>query len=164
MRKKLCATLASAIFVMLAVNPAASQSFDERWSIVPKAHAEPAPESEPLKDAEPEPSVETNTDVRAQTVQPRRTFQGRASYYAYQGGRTASGEMFDRNALTAAHRSLPFGTRVRVTDPSTGNSVTVVITDRGPRKRDRVIDLSLRAAQDLGMTDRGVVHVRAEVL
>ena len=65
---------------------------------------------------------------------------------------------------TAAHRSLPFGTRVRVTDLATNRSVVVVITDRGPRVRDRVLDLSLGAARSLGITDRGVAQVRVEVL
>ena len=64
----------------------------------------------------------------------------------------------------SAHRSLPFGTRVRVTDLATNRSVVVVITDRGPSVRDRVLDLSLGAARTLGMTDRGVAQVRAEVL
>jgi rare lipoprotein A len=66
--------------------------------------------------------------------------------------------------LTAAHRSLPFGTKVRVTDVATNKSVVVRITDRGPRARDRVLDLSLGAARSLGIMDRGVVQVRAEVL
>jgi rare lipoprotein A len=72
--------------------------------------------------------------------------------------------LFNRNSLTAAHRSLPFGTRVRVTDVATSKSVTVTITDRGPRAHGRVLDLSLAAARSLGMTDRGVVHVRAELI
>jgi len=91
-------------------------------------------------------------------------FSGKASYYSYQTGKTASGSSFNRNLPTAAHRSLPFGTRVRVTDLATNRSVVVVITDRGPRVRDRVLDLSLGAARSLGITDRGVAQVRVEVL
>ena len=72
--------------------------------------------------------------------------------------------MFDRNLPTAAHRSLPFGTKVRVTDLATDKSVVVVITDRGPMVRDRVLDLSLGAARRLGITERGLAHVRVEVL
>ena len=72
--------------------------------------------------------------------------------------------MFNRNLQTAAHRSLPFGTKVRVTDLATNRSVVVVITDRGPSIRDRVLDLSLGAARSLGITERGVAHVRVEVL
>jgi rare lipoprotein A len=66
--------------------------------------------------------------------------------------------------MTAAHRSLPFGTRVRVTDPASTKSVVVRIVDRGPWIRERVIDLSLGAARTLGITDRGVARVRVEVL
>jgi rare lipoprotein A len=71
---------------------------------------------------------------------------------------------FNRNLATAAHRSLPFGTRVRVIDVATRKSVIVTITDRGPWVRGRLLDLSLAAARTLGITDRGVVHVHAEVL
>jgi rare lipoprotein A len=91
-------------------------------------------------------------------------FVGKASYYAYHGGKTASGAPFRPNAFTAAHRNLPFGTRIRVTDVATGKSVEVVITDRGPGSRNRVLDLSLGAAQALGIGSRGVIQVRAEVI
>ena len=76
----------------------------------------------------------------------------------------ASGATFNRDAMTAAHRSLPFGTRVRVTDPASTKSVVVRITDRGPRIRQRVLDLSFGAARTLGITNRGVAKVRVEVL
>ena len=91
---------------------------------------------------------------------------GRASWYGgrFHGRRTASGERFDKNALTAAHRELPFGTRVRVTNQRNGRSVIVTITDRGPFGGRRIIDLSERAARDLGMIDDGVVPVAIEIL
>jgi rare lipoprotein A len=66
--------------------------------------------------------------------------------------------------LTAAHKTLPFGTRVRVTDIKSGRSVVVTITDRGPFNRGRVLDLCTKAARALGMIDRGIVYVRAEIL
>jgi rare lipoprotein A len=88
---------------------------------------------------------------------------GVASFYG-QGEVTATGERFDPTAMTAAHRTLPFGTRVRVTRLDTGNSVVVRINDRGPFKPGRVIDLSERAAENLGMTGIGVTPVRLEVL
>jgi len=88
---------------------------------------------------------------------------GLASYYKH-AGRTASGEAVNHAAMTAAHRTLPFGTRVRVTDTATGNSVVVRINDRGPFTGGRVIDLSHGAAQALGMTARGVARVRLEVV
>ena len=90
---------------------------------------------------------------------------GRASFYGYESGRrTASGARFNPMAMTAAHRALPFGTRVRVTDTATGRRVDVVITDRGPFARGRVIDLSRGAARALGIERRGVAHVGITVL
>jgi rare lipoprotein A len=91
---------------------------------------------------------------------------GIASYYAAKlhGRRTASGERFDANALTAAHKRLPFGSRVRVTDTRTGKSVIVEINDRGPYVKGRIIDLSPRAAKALGISKRGVARVDVEVL
>jgi peptidoglycan lytic transglycosylase len=92
-----------------------------------------------------------------------RSFSGMCAYYS-QSGKLASGGQFNPNALTAAHRSLPFGTRVRVTDPKSGRSVIVTINDRGPFNKGRVIDISSSAARALGMTDRGIIFVRADVL
>jgi rare lipoprotein A len=91
---------------------------------------------------------------------------GIASYYAdaYHGRTTASGETFDMYELTAAHRTLPFGTRVRVTNLDNGRSVTVRINDRGPFIDGRVIDLSLAAAQRLDMVEAGIVPVKLEVV
>jgi len=92
--------------------------------------------------------------------------QGEASYYAddYAGQTTASGEPFDPGALTAAHPSLPFGTRVRVTRVDGEESVTVRINDRGPYADDRIIDLSEAAARRIDMISEGVVEVRLEIL
>lgn len=91
---------------------------------------------------------------------------GMASYYgkALQGKRTASGERFDRHALTAAHRTLPFGSRVKVTNLVNGRSVVVRINDRGPFTGDRVIDLSEAAARELQFLGNGTTRVRLEVL
>jgi rare lipoprotein A len=86
---------------------------------------------------------------------------GKASYYAnkYHGRATASGERFDTNELTAAHKTLPFGTRVRVTNLDNGKSVTVRINDRGPFVKGRVIDLSLAAAKRIDMINAGLANV-----
>ena len=91
---------------------------------------------------------------------------GLASWYGtrHHGRLTASGVVFNQNALTAAHRTLPFGTRVRVTNLENGRQVVVQITDRGPYQSRRVIDLSREAAQALGMLTPGVVRVRLETL
>jgi rare lipoprotein A len=92
--------------------------------------------------------------------------EGLASYYAdkYQGRKTANGETFDTAKLTAAHKTLPFGTRVRVTNLDNGKSVEVRINDRGPYVAGRVIDLSPAAAKKLDMLRAGVVRVRLDVL
>ncbi|EKN47252.1 MULTISPECIES: septal ring lytic transglycosylase RlpA family protein [Pseudomonas] len=91
---------------------------------------------------------------------------GRASYYGSQhhGNRTASGEPFNQNALTAAHRRLPFGTRVKVTNLNNDESVIVRINDRGPHTRGRLIDVSRKAAEQLGMLRSGTAPVRIQAL
>jgi rare lipoprotein A len=92
-----------------------------------------------------------------------RTFSGMASYYGNESGsKTASGQRFNQNALTAAHRSLPFGTKLRVTHG--GQSVVVTINDRGPFIKGRVLDLSTAAARAVGLTSAGVGRVVAEVM
>lgn len=87
---------------------------------------------------------------------------GIASFYSDTD--TASGEKFDKNELTAAHPSLPFGTKLRVTDVSSGRFVTVRVNDRGPYVRGRVVDISPSAAEALGMVDRGITNVRLDVV
>jgi rare lipoprotein A len=87
---------------------------------------------------------------------------GIASFYSYDT-QTASGEPFNPGELTAAHRTLPFGTRLRVTDVASGQSVTVRVNDRGPFIPGRVVDLSHSAANELGMIDRGITKVKLEV-
>ena len=91
---------------------------------------------------------------------------GRASYYGerFRGRRTASGERFDPDALTAAHRRLPFGTRLRVTNVRNGRSVVVRVNDRGPFHGARVLDLSRAAARRIGMVRSGTARVRIERL
>lgn len=92
--------------------------------------------------------------------------QGKASYYGtrHHGRKTASGEPFNKHALTAAHRTLPFGSRVRVTNLSNQKSVVVRINDRGPYAKGRIIDLSEQAARELNMIRAGVARVKVERL
>jgi rare lipoprotein A len=91
------------------------------------------------------------------------SFAGKASFYGNESGsKTASGQRFNQNAMTAAHRSLPFGTKLRVTHR--GQSVVVTINDRGPFIKGRVLDLSTGAARAIGLTGAGVGHVTAEVV
>lgn len=91
---------------------------------------------------------------------------GKASFYAdkFEGSPTASGEKYKHNKLTAAHRSLPFGTKVRVTNVANNESVDVVINDRGPYVDNRVIDLSKSAAEKLGFINQGLADVKVEVI
>jgi rare lipoprotein A len=92
-----------------------------------------------------------------------RTFSGMASFYGNESGsKTASGQRFNQNAMTCAHRSLPFGTKLRVTHG--GQSVVVTVNDRGPFVRGRVLDLSTAAARAVGLTSAGVGRVTAEVI
>ena len=93
-----------------------------------------------------------------------RQFSGVAAYYdkGYRG-KTARGERYDPAKFTAAHKTLPLGTRLRVTDKHTGRSVDVVVNDRGPFTKGRVLDLSLAAAKQLDMIDRGLSQVTADI-
>jgi rare lipoprotein A len=106
--------------------------------------------------APPPPAPAPETPVFSQ--------EGTASWYgpAHNGRTTANGETFDMQALTAAHRSLPFGAVVRVTNLENGRTVKVRINDRGPYVKNRIIDLSARAARDLGIKAGGVARVRIE--
>jgi rare lipoprotein A len=94
------------------------------------------------------------------------THKGHASWYGpgFHGRTTASGARFDQNAMTAAHRSLPFGTKVKVTNSHNGRSTVVTINDRGPYHRSRIIDLSRGAASAIGMIGSGVAPVVLDVL
>lgn len=111
-------------------------------------------------------AVPAATAAAASSAAPTGAMQGRVSYYGrrFAGRKTASGVPFDPEALTMAHRSLPFGTQVRVTNLRNGRSVVVEVNDRGPALRSRIGDVSLAAARRLGMVRRGVVRVRLEVL
>jgi rare lipoprotein A len=96
-------------------------------------------------------------------AEPRAVSQGIASFYT-EGTQTASGERFDTNQLTAAHPTLPFGTKLRVTNVANGQSVTVRINDRGPYVPGRVVDVSYSAARTLGMVGGGVAKVKLDVV
>jgi rare lipoprotein A len=100
--------------------------------------------------------------ANAQTIEP----EGRASWYGaeFAGRRTANGEIYDPSQLTAAHKTLPFGTFVRVTNPNSGVSVVVRINDRGPFKPGRVIDVSRAAAEQIGMIGPGTMVVGLEII
>ena len=92
------------------------------------------------------------------------TQTGKASFYAmkFSGRKTASGERLHHDSLTCAHRTYPFGTQLKVTNPSNGRSVIVRVTDRGPYVKGRIIDLSVRAARELGIISQGIAPVIVE--
>jgi rare lipoprotein A len=116
--------------------------------------------------ATPPPTAPATPAAVAPLREPRAEATGTASWYGrpHHGRTTASGERFDMNALTAAHRTLPLGTRVRVTNLGNGRVVDVRINDRGPTRTDRIIDLSYGAARALGAVGDGVFPVRISVL
>lgn len=109
-------------------------------------------------------TVQANTGENA--IVGKQSFSGNVSWYGipFHGKKTASGEIFDMNKLTAAHLKLPFGTRVLVEDPKTGNTVIVKVNDRGPYVKTRVMDLAKEGARELGTLGRGVAYVDCLVL
>ena len=132
--------------------PAQAQAIVAEAVDLPATLAEPAPETAPL----------------AAVAEPAEAHlgNGMASYYGNElaGRRTASGERFDPGLLTAAHRTLPFGSMVRVTNTRTGKSVVVRINDRGPFSRGRVIDVSRAAASQIGLIGPGHGEVSLTLL
>ena len=128
-------------------------------------------------DDDARPTARSRRAARAEAREERRSRSSRVATTSYSGGgssgiasyywqpqRVASGGMFNPNAMTAAHKTLPFGTRVRVTNHNTGRSAVVTINDRGPFVRGRVIDLSRAAAGAVGMIGSGLARVSLEVL
>lgn len=94
------------------------------------------------------------------------TQQGKASWYGgkHHGKKTASGVAYNMHSLTAAHKTLPFNSKVKVTDMNSGKSVILTITDRGPYSGNRILDLSYAAAKDLDIINKGVAKVKLELL
>src|SRR4051794_26830097 len=112
------------------------------------------------------PSVETSPALESSVPKSGPSQTGIASWYGpgFHGKTTASGQTYDQHDHTAAHRTLPLGTRVRVTNLDNGKSTEVTIIDRGPFAKNRIIDLSEAAAEDLGMIGKGTGRVRLEVI
>jgi rare lipoprotein A len=132
---------------------------------VPPAPPPETPEgTPPIESGQSQPSHETIEVPKG--AKPLLVETGVASWYGapYHNRRGSNGEIYDMHALTAAHRTLPLGSVVRVTNPASGNSVVVRITDRGPFIAGRIIDLSQAAAQQIGLIKRGTAEVRVEVL
>jgi rare lipoprotein A len=148
---------------------AISKPLDDAWSATitrePRLTAPPRPARAPKPQQATRPAIWPDETRKPRSASSGRThaLSGIASYY-WQGTQTASGEPFDKRAMTAAHPSLPFGTKVRVFCKSTGRQVVVRINDRGPFKPGRVIDLSEGAAEVIGMRGRGLTTVQLEVM
>jgi peptidoglycan lytic transglycosylase len=119
-----------------------------------------APVEAPAQPTLPQPTTKTTPAAPAKLPQT-----GQASWYGaqHQGKQTASGTSYDQAGLTAAHPSLPFGSKIKVTNLANGKSVEVVVTDRGPFAENRIIDLSQAAAKALDMIDSGTAPVRLEL-
>jgi rare lipoprotein A len=113
-----------------------------------------------------ERSAEPKVRDKASSSKSLKSMEGIASYYAddFNGKKTANGEIYDMYKMTAAHRSLPFNTKVRVTNLDNKRSIIVRINDRGPFKLERIVDLSLGAATQLGMKETGTARVKLDVL
>lgn len=145
--------LAAILCIMILSGCSASVRFSDNKNLPAKAN----------------PKVSTSTDKKEIETDSRLgdVYQsGYASYYGdgFDGRATASGDIFDKTKRTAAHRSLPFGTVVSVTNLKNGLTVKVIITDRGPAKQERIIDLSEAAAGDLDMLRDGVVPVEIRII
>jgi rare lipoprotein A len=127
----------------------------------------PASTSTPRPPSLPDQNVGKKTDAKADADKKRHWYQiGRASWYGeeLQGQQTASGEDYDMNQLTCAHRSLPLGSLIRVTNLRNHKTVVVRVNDRGPMPQSRVIDLSYAAARFLGFSSRGTAPVRLDLV
>ncbi len=142
-----------------------SEGIEPRENLVPP---DEAPSDSPVSEADENPTEQVPTKRPVKPTSKSKVPNkgggqtGMASYYGpgFHGRKTASGEIFNKNDLTAAHRSLPFGSKVTVTDLKTGKSVVVRINDRGPFSGGRVIDLSEGAARNLGIINKGVAQVK----
>lgn len=173
--------LAVSIAALLCVSSAAAAHDDQKQSlttstaIAPAGTAPDAPladEFEPFAGPRPDLRIPDHAvdldelDVPVENPVLQDLGSGVASFYGrrFHGRRTASGERFDMNAMTAAHKTLPFGTNVRVTNPRNGKSVVVRINDRGPFSRTRDIDLSRAAATELGIINHGHADVELDVV
>jgi rare lipoprotein A len=150
------------VVALLVISIPGSANFPLHWGL------QPTVEAHVTTSFSPQPTPQIVPTAPAPVAKPRRSsgLLGVASWYGavLNGHRTASGEIFDMNRFTAAHRTLPFGTMVRVTDVHSGKSVVVRINDRGVLFPDRVIDLSRGAAERLGIRKSGVTNVRLEIL
>lgn len=119
-----------------------------------------------LKDVTANVEKTTTNDVTIAVEEAREKLTGIVSWYAdkFHGNKTSSGELYNKNELTAAHKTLPFGTKVKVTNIKNGKSVVVKINDRGPHSKSRVLDLSRAAFTEIGSINAGILNIEMEVV
>jgi len=154
-----------AVWTRGGVSPSESQLGNSSTD-KPQTHTFPS-QTPPIAKGPSFPETEVPPIAKIPTPsQPTMMETGLASWYGsrHHGKRTASGEVFNQNKFTAAHRTLPWGSRVKVTNLTNGKSVEVRINDRGPFTKDRIIDVSRAAARSLGMVEQGITTVRIEWL
>lgn len=147
-------------FGLMAPSPAGvMQSRTVEAASVERAAALPAEKTDQTQ-------IKSRQPVSHRSAEPRKVIHGEASWYGpgFHGRKTASGAIFDQNKLTAAHKTLPLGTKARVTNLENGSTVEVEINDRGPYVGQRVIDLSHAAADALGFVESGITLVQIELL
>jgi rare lipoprotein A len=149
---KLLSSASAVAAAVLALSSAHAQPASA--PAAPPAAPAPAPMAAPAPAPAPAPAAAADST------------QGKVAHYGakFNGRKTASGEVFNSSAMTMAHKTLPFGTRVKVTNVANGKSVVVRVNDRGPSTPDRIGDLTTGAARKIGMTKAGVVEARLEVV
>jgi rare lipoprotein A len=151
--------------VSLALSAAQAQTAASAPAVTPTPTAPAVTPTAPVA-APALPAPTTMPAPAAPAVAAADATQGKVAHYGakFNGRKTASGEVFNSNAMTMAHKTLPFGTRVKVTNVANGKSVVVRVNDRGPSTPDRVGDLTTGAARKIGMTKAGVVEAKLEVV
>lgn len=166
LRSFLALATAGLLVAAPAVADDAVERFDPRLDYAPVVVDESPAGVDPAIDFASPPVAAAAVPVEAAEPEAEEIAQGTASYYGneFAGSRTANGERFNPNALTAAHRTLPMGSRLRVTNVRNGRSVTVRVNDRGPFHGNRILDVSLAAAKEIGMVRAGKALVKLELL
>ena len=138
-----------------------SQKTDQSFA-VPSTRNETVPSNDSTRKA----SVESDGQQKSSNHANKHALNGTASWYGsrFHGKKTASGEIYDQNKLTAAHKTLPLGSKARVTNLDNGSTVDVEINDRGPFVKGRIVDLSRAAARALGLVESGTAPVKVELI
>jgi rare lipoprotein A (peptidoglycan hydrolase) len=160
-QKNLLTILLSLLFILYSYDALSDSSQDARLATV--ASVSLSEQQEELQTAR---AQENNESKKHRSRRTKVAQSGKASWYGrdFHGKPTASGEVFDQRLMTAAHKTLPLGSRARVINLTNGNSVEVTINDRGPFVPGRIIDLSRAAADELGILEAGLAQVRIELL